>query len=668
MSKPNPLPAYTHASDFHLRHRIRASRAIWTVAAVFAFCTGMLWAGAPAELAMHWAMEPWTEDTDVLDTDVSGTSASLENFPEDGSEWATGVLGRALLFDGVNRHVAHNAALPRTQGTIGHWLRPSTAAGTRVALYESDFPGGGATDYNGFGSAGAALEIHTGIFDGDYYAIRQDGPDQLEVRGGSVTAGEWAHVALTWRIPGQMKLYVNCVEVDSVAMDVAFEGRAATEQFLGKPRQFGGRHWPGAMDEVKVWDREFTAQGVRSHFCPGLLPETAVVRAQPPIAGDRFGDSVALSGEWLLVRSPGAAEVSWFQREGATGLQFDSSQSSDFTDSIMTGLATAKPLAVSGSLAAVANANDVDVYALGGGTAMEWSLATTLSDPGAVNFGYAIAVSGDRVAVGAPTFDGGGAYVFERDQGGTNAWGATFFTGPGVGDELVGRLMDMDGDLLAVYSQSVSLFDITDVIDVYRRGVFMGNPGWAPESRITADGNSIVSLAVRGDRIATGVVDPSGEQRGAVVVRHRNQGGPDQWNIEHVFSASDADSLDRLGTEVAWLNDDTLAAVAPATDRDHRAIYLFRTGGPFIQSQDTILLPKTFDPVTENSDSLSTSLTAATDLIVAGTPLTGFAVTNLPDFPGFSGRLQLFVPIQVFADGFESNNVLRLEARETQTP
>ena len=656
MSKLNLSPAYSCSRAVCPRHRIRASMIRFTAAASLALCAGMLCAGAPAELAMHWAMEPWTEDTDVLDTDVVGAVASLENFPEDGSEWATGVLGRALLFDGVNRHVAQNASLPRVQGTIGHWLRPSTATGTRVALYESDFPGGGATDYNGFGSAGAALEIHTGIFDGDYYAIWQDGPDQRQVRGGTATAGEWTHVALTWRIPGEMKLYVNCEEVDSVAMDVAFEGRAATEHFLGKPSQFGGRHWPGAMDEVKVWDREFNAQGVRSHFCPELQPETAVVRAQPPIASDRFGDTVALSGEWLLVRSPGASEVSWYLREGATGLQFDSSQSSDFTDSLMTGLATAKPLGVSGSLAAVADANDVDVYALGGSPAMAWSLATTLSDPSADNFGYAIAVSGDRVAVGAPTFDGGGAYVFERDQGGANAWGATFITGPGVGDELVGRLMDMDGDLLAVYSQSVSLTSITDVIDVYRRDLFMGNPVWAPESTITADGNTIVSLAVRGGRVATGVVDPTGEQRGVVIVRHRNQGGPDQWNIEHVFTASDADTLDRLGTEVAWLNDDTLVAVAPGTDRDHRAIYLFRTGGPFIQSQDTILVPKTFDPITENSDSVSTSLTATTDLIVAGTPFTGFAVTVPPSAPFFSGRLQVFVPIQVFADGFESDD------------
>ena len=51
---------------------------------------------------MHWAMEPWTSaDTGVLETEV-GTSGTLANFPEDGSEWSVGVLGRALVFDGVD--------------------------------------------------------------------------------------------------------------------------------------------------------------------------------------------------------------------------------------------------------------------------------------------------------------------------------------------------------------------------------------------------------------------------------------------------------------------------------------------------------------------------------------------------------------------------------------
>jgi len=637
-----------------------ASRALLTVitCAIALWC-GALWAGAAASLAMHWAMEPWSGATGALETDIAGTSASLVSFPEDGSEWMVGVLGRALVFDGVDRHVQHDAPLPRSEGTIGHWLRPSTAAGTRVALYESDFSGAASPDYNGFGASGDALEIHTGIFDGDWYAVWQDGDvtERREVRGGTVTANEWTHVAVTWQIPGEMKLYVNCVEVSRVAMDAAFAGHAPTEHFLGKPSQFDGRHWPGAMDEVKVWDREFTAAGVRSHFCPELLPESNVVPAQTPAAGDRFGDSAALSGDWLLVRSPGASAVSWYSKQGATDFQFNSARPSVFTDAISSGTATAKPLDIAGSLAAIADADGVEVFELTAPNS--WNPITTLTDPAAENFGHAIAVSGDRIAVGAPSSGGGGAYVFERDQGGPGAWGATFIDIPGGFDpeEFTGRLMDLDGDLLAVYKQITSLGGNTDRVDLHRRGEMGGVAGWLPEGDFTADGDTIVSLAVRGDRVAVGIVDPTSENAGSVVVRRRDEGGPNQWGVEHILIASDVDPLDRLGAELVWLNDNTLAASAPGSDRDHQPIYIFRVGGPFVQTQSTILIQKTFDPITETGAVMGRSLTGTGGLIIAGAPLTGFSVTDPPAQPGFSGRLHLFLLPVIFSDGFESGGL-----------
>lgn len=622
-----------------------------------ALCSAPIQAGSPTTLTMHWAMEAWTgEDTGVLETEVPVTSASLENFPEDGSEWALGVLGRALLFDGVDRHVQHDAPLPKDEGTIGHWLRPTTASGTRVALYESDFTAGASTDYNGFGSAGDALEIHTGIFDGDYYAVWQDGgsAEKREVRGGTVTAGEWTHVAVTWSIPGEMRLYVNCELVDSVAMDAAFDGRSPTEYFLGKPSQFDGRHWPGAMDEVKVWDQAFTAFDVRSHFCPDLEPETGIVQAPSPATGDRFGDAAALDGEWLLVRSPGASEVAWYHRPSFADFQFHASRPSDFDHTMPSGITTPKPLDVSDPLAAVANAGDVDIYDLT--LPSTWNLATTLSGTLIENFGFAVAVSGDRVAVGAPASSGGSAFVFERDQGGTGAWGATFADVPGTveTDEFTGRLVDLDADLLAVFRQSVSLTSTSDIVDLYRRGELDGVAGWAPEASFSYAGNSIVSLAVRGDRVAVGVVPPLFETEGGVVIRHRNQDGPDQWGVEHGFVASDRDRLDRLGASITWLDDKTLAAAATGTDEDHQAVYVFRVGGSLVKFQQAILVQKTFDAITEFGASMGTSLTGTRGLVIAGAPLTGFSAVQPPDQPGFSGRLHLFVSPGIFADGFES--------------
>lgn len=647
----------SNPSVFHARLRCRAIVPVTAAAAglVAALASGALWAGDPVELAMHWPMEPWTSDTSILETEV-GSSGTLANFPADGSEWIVGVLGRALVFDGIDRHVPHNAPLPRSQGTIGHWLRSTTAVGTRVALYESDFTGAPSPDYNGFGSAGDALEIHTGIFDGDWYAVWQDGggTEQREVRGGTVTADEWTHVAVTWRIPGEMTLYVNCVQVDSVAMDAAFDGRLPTEHFLGKPSQFGGRHWPGAIDEVKVWDREFTADGVRNHFCPDLQPETDTILAETPVGGDRFGTSTALDGDWLLVSSPGASEVAWYRRPAFADFEFHSSRASDSSHLLASGISTPKPLDISGPLAAVADAGDVDIYSLTGPSS--WNLTTTLSGDSTANFGFAVAISEDRVAVGAPDSSGGSAFVFERDQGGADAWGPTFADTPGAfpTDEFTGRLVDLDGELLAVFRQSVSLTTTTDIVDLYRRGELGGVAGWAPEASFSYAGDSIVSLAVRGDRVAVGVVTPLIETEGRVVVRQRDQGGPNAWGVEHTFLASDRDTRDALGANVVWLDDRTLAAAATATDEDHQAIYVFKVGGATFQRQREILVPRTFDPVTENSAVPGTSLTGTTGLVIAGAPRTGFAERLAPDQPPFSGRLHVFVSPEIFSDGFES--------------
>ncbi|MEM7246258.1 MAG: FG-GAP repeat protein, partial [Acidobacteriota bacterium] len=64
----------------------------------------------------------------------------------------------------------------------------------------------------------------------------------------------------------------------------------------------------------------------------------------------------------------------------------------------------------------------------------EWEQVAKLLGDGldtSHRFGHAVAQSGDTTAVGAyNSADGGTVYVFERDQGGTDAWGqVTVLTG-----------------------------------------------------------------------------------------------------------------------------------------------------------------------------------------------------------------------------------------------
>ena len=620
------------------------------ISGLMLLCNGSI-AGVLPELNMHWAMEPWIDDdTSVLPSAIGGVSGTLVNFPEDGSEWGPGVLGRSLQFNGVDQHATHNAALPKTAGTLGHWLRPSTAGEARIALYESDFSDAPSPDYNGFGAAGEALEIHTAIFGGEFYAIWQDGLERREVRGGTVVADQWTHVALTWRIPGELRLYVNCELVDSVPMDVMFDGRTPTEFFVGKPSQFGQRNWSGGMDEVKVWNQEFTAQGVRSRFCPTVAPEVSVLRAPTPAESERFGDSLSLDNDWLLVRSAGASRVDWFRKQGTSDFAFDSSKPSVFEPPELDVLPRAQPIAVNENLAAVSNNGLVDVYELGAVTPGVWSLVASLSEPGTDNFGSSLTIFGDRIVVGAPTSSGGSVFVYERNQGGSDNWGSagTLLAG-GSMDSNLGAVVDLDGDLLAVFRRSSSLTTSTDVVDLYRLGGGL-------EGSFSSDAGEITSVEVRGDRAAIGAIESISNERGAVVILERNQGGPSAWGAEHVLIASDNDPLDRLGGNLAWLNDTTLAASAFGTFNrsDHHAVYYYRIGGSFQKTQDTIFLPTSFDPISEFIPPSGTSLAATNGLVLYGVSLSGFSFVSPPTLPGLSGRVHAFVPSVIFSDSFES--------------
>ena len=95
------------------------------------------------------------------------------------------------------------------------------------------------------------------------------------------------------------------------------------------------------------------------------------------------------------------------------------------------------------------------------------------------NFGWAVSVDGDRAIVGAYTSTpGGAAFVFERDAGGPGAWGETAQLLP---DEPIygagfGVTADLDGDLLAIgayaggdYSGYIHVFQYMADISQWQR-------------------------------------------------------------------------------------------------------------------------------------------------------------------------------------------------------
>jgi hypothetical protein len=137
------------------------------------------------------------------------------------------------------------------------------------------------------------------------------------------------------------------------------------------------------------------------------------------------------------------------------------------------------------------------------------------------NFGYSVAVSGDTVVVGARYAASGGiergqAYVFSRNQGGTNNWGLVM-------------------TLIASYQAD---------------GDWFGN-----------------SVAVSGDTVVVGApdADSGGIERGQAYVFSRNQGGSNNWGQVKILSASYQADNDYFGISVA-VSGDTVVVGADSAD------------------------------------------------------------------------------------------------------
>jgi hypothetical protein len=201
-------------------------------------------------------------------------------------------------------------------------------------------------------------------------------------------------------------------------------------------------------------------------------------------------------------------------------------------------------------------------------------------------FGYSVAISGDTVVVGTPRddIDGnsfqGSAYVFERNQGGTDNWGQVkkLTASDGVAYDMFGTSVAIHADTVVVGSSFDDIGSNGNQGSAYVFGRNQGGDGqWGQARKLTASdgaagdrfGNSI---AIDGDTVVVGayfdVVDGHFEQ-GSAYVFGRNQGGADQWGQVKKLSASDGATEDNFGTSVA-IDGDTVVVGAPF---DHASVY-----------------------------------------------------------------------------------------------
>jgi hypothetical protein len=235
-------------------------------------------------------------------------------------------------------------------------------------------------------------------------------------------------------------------------------------------------------------------------------------------------------------------------------------------------------------------------------------------------FGYAVAISGDTIAVGAPEADvdnrsnAGAVYIFYRNVGGTNNWGlskkltaATFaVTDVYTGDEF-GSAVALEADTLIVGANQDNNGAKSDQGAAYVMGRDEGgDDNWGAIKKIRAsDGQKNdefgISVSLSGATVVVGAwqedaVDLNPEDnQGAAYVYNRDFGGPNAWGEVAKIVASDRTAGDSFGWSVAVNGDAAVVGargsnVGGSADQGAAYVYYRDQGGSNAWGQVTKLV------------------------------------------------------------------------------
>jgi hypothetical protein len=266
-------------------------------------------------------------------------------------------------------------------------------------------------------------------------------------------------------------------------------------------------------------------------------------------AGDHFGRSVSVSGDIIVVGAEGdddggieSGSAYIFSKEGTDYWWFVRKiTASDATEYHNFGCS----VSISGDIIVVGALSPGSAYIFSrnqGGT-NNWGQVKKITAPDAItrdNFGFSVSVSGDIIVVGAfqDGLSSGSAYIFSRNQGGTDNWGLVrkITASDAAAGDWFGQSVSVSGDIIVVgadgdddggsYSGSAYIF--------YRNQG--GTDNWGQVRKITASDAAASdwfgrSVSVSGDIIVVGAEgdDDSGQESGSAYIFYRNQGGTDNW-------------------------------------------------------------------------------------------------------------------------------------------
>ncbi len=237
-------------------------------------------------------------------------------------------------------------------------------------------------------------------------------------------------------------------------------------------------------------------------------------------------------------------------------------------------------------------------------------------------FGEYLSIDGDTLVVGRGNIGFHRAHVFERHQGGSNAWGEVAILLAPDDPENFGRAVEVDGDRIAVgatdeeQSGSVYLFERD-----------AGGPGnWGLTGKLQApggpvDGQSFNTPAIDGDTLVVGAQgdeEGGGYATGAVFVYERDETRPEGWRFVQKIIPSETDENAKFGA-IVDIDDTTFVVGARTQDVGDE----YQAGSAYVlekQGDIWVEARRLTAPVPEGGGHFGEGVAVAGDLVAVGQP------------------------------------------------
>ena len=307
--------------------------------------------------------------------------------------------------------------------------------------------------------------------------------------------------------------------------------------------------------------------------------------AENPAYHDFFGESVSISGDYVVVGAPwrrvggtfGVGSAFVFVRSGATWMLQQELTASDTTGYFGESVSISGDYLIVGAWVTEEQRGTAHVFRRSGTTWTEEQKLTASNRAPWSHFGESVSISGDYAVVGAPLADSrGSAYVFRRSGTTWTEEQKIRPTGNAVGDYFGGSV-SISGDCVVV---GASRFDGTGDNSGFAYVFRRSGTTWMEEQKLVASQGSASdnfggSVSISGDYVVVGASqdDDNGSHSGSAYVFGRSG---TTW-IEQKLQASDGAANDYFGNSVA-VSGDRVVVGAFARTKDYEAegaVYLF---------------------------------------------------------------------------------------------